>query len=222
MESARQEDEQADLQDDHANAQQPPAQPPLQPVHGAVVGLVVVAEHVQEAVERQHVELLGQRAPEAARVALGRLHADHDVAEAGFPAVARERQHVRRLVLAAVAGVEPAQQAVAGEHERHLARDAERPGGRAQHAGAGADGDHRRAPLAVQQHDLQRRGALMRSAPCPGRPVALVGLDDGLHEPVAHHVLLVEVAEGDALDCPRAPRSPPPGPRPCPRAGRSA
>ena len=41
------------------------AQPPLQAVHGAVVGLVVVAQHVQEAVEGQDVQLLGQRAPEA-------------------------------------------------------------------------------------------------------------------------------------------------------------
>ena len=42
--------------------EQPPPQPPLQAVHRAVVGLVVVAEHVQEAVEREHVELLRQRA----------------------------------------------------------------------------------------------------------------------------------------------------------------
>ena len=54
-------------------------QPPLQAVHGAVVALVVVAEDVKEAVQGQHVQLLGQATSQPARVALRRLHADHDV-----------------------------------------------------------------------------------------------------------------------------------------------
>ena len=56
-----------DLERRSCAPQQPPAQPALQPVHGPVVGLVVVAEHVQEAVEREHVELLRQACARGAR-----------------------------------------------------------------------------------------------------------------------------------------------------------
>ena len=60
----------------------------LEAVHGPVVGLVVVAEHVQEAVQGQNVELLQEGSPQATRVSAGGLDADHHVAEPRLSAVA--------------------------------------------------------------------------------------------------------------------------------------
>ena len=62
---AGEERDEDDLQGDHACPSSRLRSRALQAVHGPVVGLVVVAQHVEEAVEREHVELLPEGPPEA-------------------------------------------------------------------------------------------------------------------------------------------------------------
>ncbi len=125
---------------------------------------MVVAEDVQEAVQGQDASSWGSVRPSRFAFAGRGVHADHDVPEAGgLPDAGRafvaalagrtagvlvagpgEREDVGGLVLPAVAVVERADGAVAGEHQRDLTPDRERIGGAAQDGGQPRDVDARR------------------------------------------------------------------------------
>ncbi len=173
--------------------------------------------------EHEHVQLLPERAAErgALRAAVSTLITTSPSRLAA--ARPRERQDVRRLVLAAVAGVQPPHRRVARQHHHELAGHARaaprRPspraavGRRTRAAGAGGSGcrpDRCRAPLVARR--VAMGGVLLRGL-CGA--VGLIGLDDGLHQPVADHVPLVEVAR---TRC-RSPRESTGSPRPDPRSG---
>jgi hypothetical protein len=81
-------------------------------------------------------------------------HADHDVADALAAASALEREHVRRLVLAAVAAVERAQPRVAAEEQRHLAAHPQRARRAPQHA-SDPGAAHAAPALAIEDDDAQ-------------------------------------------------------------------
>ena len=57
------------------------SQPRLDARHLARVALVIVAEQVQQAVQREHREFGGERVPRLARLTRGDAAGDHDVAE---------------------------------------------------------------------------------------------------------------------------------------------
>ena len=79
------------------------AQPALEPGHPAVIALVIIAEQVQQAVQRQHPQLGLQRMPGLPGLPARDARGNHDVAQ--FARLAGgKRQHVGRRVLAADIG----------------------------------------------------------------------------------------------------------------------
>jgi len=57
------------------------AEPGFETLHRAVVGLVIVAEAVQQSVQRQEAQLPLERVSALGRLGDGARHRDHDVAE---------------------------------------------------------------------------------------------------------------------------------------------
>src|SRR3990170_8001549 len=102
-----------------------PPQTILDPPHLAVVGLVIVAQEMEKAVEGEDLELPWEGRPEAARLALGRLHRDDDVPEVAPGAALPGRpegEHVRRLVEPAEIPVQRPHSPVGHERDRGRAR----------------------------------------------------------------------------------------------------
>jgi hypothetical protein len=149
------------------------SQPAFEAVHLPVIGLVVVTEHVQEAVQGEHVQLLGEGPPEAAGVALGSGNADHHVPETLIRSRPREREHVGGPVPTPVVAIEPVEQTVAGEDDRDLSRGPQGPGGATQEA-AEAPGVDPPTALPVEDDDVEgtqrRHGPIAPMASRRSRP----------------------------------------------------
>ena len=130
------------------------AEPRLDPLHSAVVvrSLVIVAEKVQQAVQREDAQLGLVGMPGLARLAARDAGRDHEVAESARrtegagravrrqSTVGDETEDVGRVVLAAVAAIEDAHARVGDERDRQLPRaphaaPRRRASGRGRHRG---------------------------------------------------------------------------------------
>ena len=105
--------------------------------HPAVVGLVIVAEQVQQPVQRQHPQLGATGVPRLVGLARGDARRDDDIAQirriggsrclrSRRPAASRARRHrkrqdIGRVVLAAERPIQRAHPAVADERDRDFA-----------------------------------------------------------------------------------------------------
>ena len=187
-----------------------PAQAALEPGHPAAVALVIVAKQVQQAVQRQHPQLGGQRVARP-RGPGGRATPAAITTSPSWPGSSgRKRQHVGRRVLSAKSAVQRAHARVGGTSDGHAARaPAPAPPPRSQRAQARA----RRAGTPTHLDASSGRASTHRRR--AGRRVGVVGLDDLLHQLVADDVRVVEVDEADALDVLHDLAAPRPGPTRC-------
>ena len=179
---------------------QPGEQRALAGFHRGRVGgaLVVVALQVQHAVDHQMGAVRGAASCPVRRFAADHGHAQHDVADARLPLIVHEGQHVGRVVLAAVFGVERAALDRVDEAHGHHGVAVQRGAHPAPDLAAGRQAARcwRTAPTA--RGPIRARA--QRGASVAGRQpggLALVGVDDLLHQRVADDVGAGEAREAD-------------------------
>ncbi len=134
-------------------------------MHLALVRLVIETQDVKEAVQGQDLELAVERVRETLRVAARGFDADDHIAETHVRALARERQHVGRLVLEPKVAIEPSQQGIPGEYDRQFSADLQGRGCALEN-GADCLGPNRVPSLAIHEEDRQ---LLRRAIPEPRR-----------------------------------------------------